>query len=151
MISIVCHFFRNFNRFRRLRDVRNLSNRFSEVHVPQDIYARFGRYLYTTKHSWIKISFIFISQSSDRVLDTCYRLEKVVDLSALTYRQQNEFNSTCTTDDSEMENCLTSSQWLCLEVTQQHGAWAAFGYLPLFRASFDCIASFLPSLRQILW
>ena len=31
----------------------NLSNRFSGVQIPRDICTRFGRYLYSTKGSWI--------------------------------------------------------------------------------------------------
>ena len=31
----------------------NLSNRSSEVQIPRDICTRFGRYLYSTKCSWI--------------------------------------------------------------------------------------------------
>ena len=32
---------------------RNLSNRSSGVQIPRDICTRFGRYLYSTKCSWI--------------------------------------------------------------------------------------------------
>ena len=32
---------------------RNLSNRSSGVQIPRDICTRFGRYLYSTKGSWI--------------------------------------------------------------------------------------------------
>ena len=31
----------------------NLSNRSSGVQIPRDICTRFGRYLYSTKYSWI--------------------------------------------------------------------------------------------------
>ena len=45
-------FFRNFNPIRRaLRE--NLSNRTSGVQIPRDICAPFGRYLYSTKCTWI--------------------------------------------------------------------------------------------------
>ena len=40
----------------------NLSNRSSGVQIPRDICARFGRYLYSTKCSWIiKHSMITLS------------------------------------------------------------------------------------------
>ena len=32
---------------------RNLSNRFSGVQIPRHICTRFGRYLYSTRCSWI--------------------------------------------------------------------------------------------------
>ena len=35
---------------------RNLSNRSSGVQIPRDICTRFGRYLYSTKCSWIIIN-----------------------------------------------------------------------------------------------
>ena len=35
----------------------NLSNRSSGVQIPRDICTRFGRYLYSTKCSWIIITF----------------------------------------------------------------------------------------------
>ena len=34
----------------------NLSNRSSGVQIPRDICTRFGRYLYSTKGSWIILS-----------------------------------------------------------------------------------------------
>ena len=37
----------------------NLSNRSSGCQIPRDICTRFGRYLYSTKCSWIIICFIF--------------------------------------------------------------------------------------------
>ena len=41
----------------------NLSNRSSVVQIPRDICTRFGRYLYSTKSSWIIITFnIYIAQ-----------------------------------------------------------------------------------------
>ena len=36
----------------------NLSNRSSGVQIPRDICTRFGRYLYSTRCSWIIILFI---------------------------------------------------------------------------------------------
>ena len=36
----------------------NLSNRSPGVQIPRDICTRFGRYLYSTKCSWIIITFI---------------------------------------------------------------------------------------------
>ena len=36
----------------------NLSNRSSGVQIPRDICTRFGRYLYSTKGSWIIVSHI---------------------------------------------------------------------------------------------
>ena len=36
----------------------NLSNRSSGVQIPRDICTRFGRYLYSTKGSWIIIELI---------------------------------------------------------------------------------------------
>ena len=38
----------------------NLSNRSSGVQIPRDICTRFGRYLYSTKYSWIIISDIIL-------------------------------------------------------------------------------------------
>ena len=35
----------------------NLSNRSSGVQIPRDICTRFGRYLYSTRCSWIIITF----------------------------------------------------------------------------------------------
>ena len=35
----------------------NLSNRSSGIQIPRDICTRFGRYLYSTKCSWITICF----------------------------------------------------------------------------------------------
>ena len=49
-------FFRNFNPIRRLRVARNLSNQFSGVQISCDICTRFGRYLYSTKRCWIRIT-----------------------------------------------------------------------------------------------
>ena len=39
----------------------NLSNRSSGVQIPRDICTRFGRYLYSTRCSWIIIIHIFLS------------------------------------------------------------------------------------------
>ena len=51
------NFFRNFNPIARaLRE--NLCNRSSGVQIPRDICTRFGRYLYSTKCSWIIIKHI---------------------------------------------------------------------------------------------
>ena len=46
---------------------RNLSNRSSGVQIPRDICTRFGRYLYSTRCSWIirlfKYQYIYIQRS----------------------------------------------------------------------------------------
>ena len=41
----------------------NLSNRSSGVQIPRDVCTRFGRYLYSTKCSWITIPMITIFMS----------------------------------------------------------------------------------------
>ena len=44
---------------------QNLSNRSSGVQIPRDICTRFGRYLYSTKYSWIIIRHIlYVSEQS---------------------------------------------------------------------------------------
>ena len=40
--------------------VGNLSNRSAGVQLPRDICTRFGRYLYSTKGSWIIKTFIYL-------------------------------------------------------------------------------------------
>ena len=40
----------------------NLSNRSSGVQIPRDICTRFGRYLYSTKCSWIIIRSYYASE-----------------------------------------------------------------------------------------
>jgi len=42
---------------------RNLSNLFSNVQIPHYIGTRFGRYLYSTKCSWIKNVIIITKQT----------------------------------------------------------------------------------------
>ena len=52
----VCEAERKLAREIQLTDwstARNLSNRSSGVQIPRDICTRFGRYLYSTKCSWI--------------------------------------------------------------------------------------------------
>ena len=44
----------------------NLSNRSSGVQIPRDICTRFGRYLYSTKCSWIIIYVIIISRGENK-------------------------------------------------------------------------------------
>ena len=43
----------------------NLSNRSSGVQIPRDICTRFGRYLYSTRCSWIINGLIFQHQLDD--------------------------------------------------------------------------------------
>ena len=44
----------------------NLSNRSSGVQIPRDICTRFGRYLYSTKYSWIIKEHIYKKRRDSR-------------------------------------------------------------------------------------
>ena len=45
----------------------NLSNWSSGVQIPRDIFTRFGRYLYSTKCSWIINNFTLTTQDNYRL------------------------------------------------------------------------------------
>ena len=45
----------------------NLSNRSSGVQIPRDICTRFGRYLYSTKCSWIKTAKCKENNMADKI------------------------------------------------------------------------------------
>ena len=51
----------------------NRSNRSSGVQIPRDICTRFGRYLYSTKCSWI-IKGVKLSRGAS----TCYNLNQII-------------------------------------------------------------------------
>ena len=53
----------------------NLSNRSSAVQIPRDICTRFGRYLYSTKCSWILINHIItVFALVPKVSRICFRV-----------------------------------------------------------------------------
>ena len=52
--------FPNFNPIHLLNGARKALYRFSGVQIPRDIWTRFGRYFYSTKHSWIIVEKYFV-------------------------------------------------------------------------------------------